>query len=452
MKLLSTTMQINSLVVGTSQRDQLIKYATNSADLAFDPSKLNTVTAQENQIVGLDVAAIDFVPANYIPASVYYSRYREQTIASIDDYKASIERLMQAITSGQDNQIRVAAEELLRVDEELRASLKVAEAPLNEMPFNRPEVQNLDFSIQDLRAQSFTLHVALATYMVQRASPEIQQETQTIVADIFKSADNFKASYETLTQSGLAIPVKFLPVILDVKTPDAIVEGDTFSLTVKISNVGQMSQQSPVTLSVSGGDKISAPANQPLPEITPNSQIEIPVNLTASEAGNEFITVEMIQDGGVIASKIVWLEIGKSKNIFSLPPTSYMLAGGLGLLCLTVLGIGGVFVYTRARKPKRAPAKPIRSPQPPKPIVSGSAEQIKKAIELAKSNREKDAFEILRGIVQAEPNNMSAWFNLGGVLASMGNYKDAERCYSRAKQLGHPRANDALNWLKQNRQ
>ena len=59
---------------------------------------------------------------------------------------------------------------------------------------------------------------------------------------------------------------------------------------------------------------------------------------------------------------------------------------------------------------------------------------------------------MLRQIVQSEPNNASAWFNLGGVLADMGNFKDSERCYFRAKQLGHPKADNVLNWLKQKRQ
>ncbi|MCQ3952231.1 MAG: hypothetical protein DPW15_02975 [Chloroflexi bacterium] len=130
--------------------------------------------------------------------------------------------------------------------------------------------------------------------------------------------------------------------------------------------------------------------------------------------------------------------------------TTLFVAGGFGLLCLAFLAIGGVFVYIRTRKPKRVPAKSVNRPQAIKP-VSDSETQIKKAIELSKSKRHQEAFEILRAIVQAQPNNMSAWFNLGGVLASMGKYKDAERCYSRAKQLGHPRGEDALSWLKQRR-
>jgi tetratricopeptide (TPR) repeat protein len=123
------------------------------------------------------------------------------------------------------------------------------------------------------------------------------------------------------------------------------------------------------------------------------------------------------------------------------------------LLCLPlliILAALAVFLFSRRRKSKDArEEKQEHTEHLPPPATS--ADQIKKAIELSKSKQHKEAFEILRGIIQAEPNNMSAWFNLGGVLASMGNYKDAERCYSRAKELGHPRGEDALRWLRQNR-
>lgn len=110
-----------------------------------------------------------------------------------------------------------------------------------------------------------------------------------------------------------------------------------------------------------------------------------------------------------------------------------------------------VFIFGRSRKSKRNPAKSSNHSQTSKPI-SSSAEQIKVAIQLAKSKRLQEAFEILRKIVKSEPNNVSAWFNLGGVLADMGNLRDSECCYSRAKKLGHPKADETLKWLKQKRQ
>ncbi len=454
---LSTIMKVLALAVhgvavetGLEHLDQVNLYATNSADIAFDPSKLSTLLAQENQIINLDVASLDFVPANHIPASVYYSRYQIQIFNSVDSYKAGIERLTLAIESGQDEQIQIASEELLQISEELRESLKIAETPLNDMPFNRSEVQNLDFSIQDLRAQSVALHVALIAYMVEKTSPEIQKETQTIVSDVFDSVDNFKTNYETLSQSGLAIPAKFLPVILGVKTPEIIIQGESFLMTVKISNVGQTSQQSPITLSVTGGDKILTSTNQALLEITPSSQVEIPLNLTALKSGHEFAVVEIIQDENVIASKVVWLEITNPENSFVLPYTSYLLLGGLGLLCFSAFVLGGVFIFTGSRTSKRSNKTSIRNSQKPQ-STSNSNEQIKKAVGLARSKHYQEAFEILRQVVKSEPNNRTAWFNLGGVLINIGNYKDAEKCFSRAKQLGHPKADEALDWLSHKR-
>ncbi|MCX6808522.1 MAG: hypothetical protein NTW50_02550, partial [Candidatus Berkelbacteria bacterium] len=99
--------------------------------------------------------------------------------------------------------------------------------------------------------------------------------------------------------------------------------------------------------------------------------------------------------------------------ITSFSLNTLFLAGGLGLLCLTVIAIGSVFVFSRTRKPKTISLKPEQPPQLSKPI-SSSTEQIKQAIQLAKSQHLQEALDILRRIAQSEPNNASAWFNLGG--------------------------------------
>ncbi|MBI5839932.1 MAG: PD40 domain-containing protein [Chloroflexi bacterium] len=152
-------------------------------------------------------------------------------------------------------------------------------------------------------------------------------------------------------------------------------------------------------------------------------------------------------------AKYSYTDFGPKNITFptSFSPTTLFLAGGLGLLCLGALMIGGVFVFTRSRKPKLASSQTTKS-QPLQTLVSSSAEKIKHAIQLAKSNRLQEAFDILREVVKSEPNNASAWFNLGSVFVHMENYRDAERCYSRAKQLGHPKADDELNSLRQKRQ
>jgi hypothetical protein len=168
--------------------------------------------------------------------------------------------------------------------------------------------------------------------------------------------------------------------------------------------------------------------------------------------GDVKVLIDHQSDGVIDETRVLQKTESQTKNPFSIIFDSpYLLVGGLGLLCLGTLAIGGVFIFTRSRKPKRAPSKTIK-PQSPQMPVSSSAEQIKQAVQLAKLKRSQEAFEILRSLVQSEPNNANAWFNLGGVLIQMGNYKDSEHCFSRAKQLGHPKADDALNWLKQKRQ
>lgn len=131
-------------------------------------------------------------------------------------------------------------------------------------------------------------------------------------------------------------------------------------------------------------------------------------------------------------------------------PLNFFVVGGLSTLCFAIFIVGAIFVLYRARHSRPSTSRKISQPHTIKP-ASASLEQIKKAIDYAKENRHQEAFEILREVVKAEPNNMQAWFNLGGVLAGMGNYKDAERCYLRAKQLGHTRGDDALKWLRENR-
>jgi len=170
------------------------------------------------------------------------------------------------------------------------------------------------------------------------------------------------------------------------------------------------------------------------------------------EKGDVKVLIDHLSDGSIdeqrVLSRVESQTISPYSFIFDSP---YFIPGGLGILCLGFIAIGGVFIFTRSRKSKRNPAKSSNHSQTSKPI-SSSAEQIKVAIQLAKSKRLQEAFEILRKIVESEPNNVSAWFNLGGVLADMGNLRDSERCYSRAKKLGHPKADEALKWLKQKRQ
>jgi len=43
--------------------------------------------------------------------------------------------------------------------------------------------------------------------------------------------------------------------------------------------------------------------------------------------------------------------------------------------------------------------------------------------------------------------NPAVWLWLGLTAARTGDRRSAERCFQRAKQLGHPKADQALEWL-----
>ncbi|HMU91772.1 MAG TPA: tetratricopeptide repeat protein [Anaerolineales bacterium] len=129
---------------------------------------------------------------------------------------------------------------------------------------------------------------------------------------------------------------------------------------------------------------------------------------------------------------------------------SSLFYGGICCLLLAILLVIIAVFLSRSRKRKNTQSHPEDQPQ----FVNSAsgAEQVKQAIELAKAKQYHEAFEILEGVIKTEPNNVAAWFNLGRVFASMGNLKDAERCFLQARKLGHPKANEALIWLKKKSQ
>jgi len=54
---------------------------------------------------------------------------------------------------------------------------------------------------------------------------------------------------------------------------------------------------------------------------------------------------------------------------------------------------------------------------------------------------------MLRKVVETSPQNATAWMWLGWAAAKSGDRKLAGRCFRQARQLGHPRAEQALIWL-----
>ncbi|HLA98122.1 MAG TPA: hypothetical protein VJL34_06685 [Anaerolineales bacterium] len=55
--------------------------------------------------------------------------------------------------------------------------------------------------------------------------------------------------------------------------------------------------------------------------------------------------------------------------------------------------------------------------------------------------------ETLRKVVEVDAQNATAWMWLGWAAAKSGDLKLAGRCFRQARELGHPRAEQALAWL-----
>ncbi len=113
-------------------------------------------------------------------------------------------------------------------------------------------------------------------------------------------------------------------------------------------------------------------------------------------------------------------------------------------------------IGAKPRKPfskQTAPTNRISAVSTP-PIhkpVAASEQQIKTAKELAKAGKFQESFVILKEVVAVEPNNAQAWLFLGANLMNLNDYVNAEKCLQRAKQLGDPKADQALEWLKTKR-
>ena len=166
-----------------------------------------------------------------------------------------------------------------------------------------------------------------------------------------------------------------------------------------------------------------------------NSPTESIVDWTSSAVDLPYYSTTGLEPVTNTESK--WISLSSSGYF------GYFLAAGLGLLCIAVLTVGMVVFFIRSRKSKNDSSKSVS----PLSRASSSSNAIRYAISLAESGQLQESFKQLHQIVQSEPENAHAWFTLGTVCTRMQNYKDAERCYLRAKKLGHSKADDVLQSL-----
>jgi Flp pilus assembly protein TadD len=59
-----------------------------------------------------------------------------------------------------------------------------------------------------------------------------------------------------------------------------------------------------------------------------------------------------------------------------------------------------------------------------------------------------EGYATLRRVVERAPRNAEAWLWMGWAAAQQKDHRTAQRCFLQAQRLGHPKAAQALEWLK----
>jgi len=96
---------------------------------------------------------------------------------------------------------------------------------------------------------------------------------------------------------------------------------------------------------------------------------------------------------------------------------------------------------------------PHTTPEPTQePVQVSEAEQVSEwlqdGIQLVRKGQLERGAALLHMVVERESNNGTAWMWLGWAAAKSGDRRLAKRCFQHARRLGHPRASQALTWLR----
>ena len=70
-------------------------------------------------------------------------------------------------------------------------------------------------------------------------------------------------------------------------------------------------------------------------------------------------------------------------------------------------------------------------------------------VNLVHAGKASEGISELTKVIRVEPGNSAAWFWLGIASARLKDNRSAERCFLQAKRYGHPEADQALLWLRQ---
>ena len=430
-------------------------------EIAFDPSEINNL----KNFHGYQPAQyVDIYPQpmgeNILPAHIYYSTYEQRFFTSVDDYQQRVQEVLSTLQYGSDEELLAAIDNLVLADDEVSHTISVAKKPLLQEYYTNDQARTFVDSSQEFSSSNISFQLVLLLSLADRANPEIQQQVLSAGQQLIRNSNGVKNEYATLTQAGLDLSITPSALIADYELPETVNVGEQFLLKLTLSNPSLNNFSGNVV--IREGELISG-TQISVGEIPSGKESVYEIPIQTVSGGSDIIIVELIQGDTLIDTNLVFIQVEgqqefSPESVSSEPVSSEQLnipssliLGGLGFfLCLIVLAIGGVFGFryyqnskpAKKSQPRRAPSKPQAKP------ISQSERQIQQAISLAKANQLEEAFNLLREVVRSEPNNSSAWFNLGTVLARMKRVKDAERCYQRAKQLGHPKADAALDWLR----
>jgi cytochrome c-type biogenesis protein CcmH/NrfG len=72
---------------------------------------------------------------------------------------------------------------------------------------------------------------------------------------------------------------------------------------------------------------------------------------------------------------------------------------------------------------------------------------LRDGIALVKSSQLIAGVSKLRQVVKAQPENAAAWLWLGWAAVQQQDFRTAESCFKRAEALGHPKAQQAIDWM-----
>lgn len=125
------------------------------------------------------------------------------------------------------------------------------------------------------------------------------------------------------------------------------------------------------------------------------------------------------------------------------------------LIFVLLLALAVRLLRRRKRQPQAIGIEAVEINPPPIPKTPPGPEvfiQLKRGVDQVKARQNAAGRETLKQVLQQAPDNAIAWLWSGMAATRMKDWRAAEQCFLQAKRLGHPKADDALKWLEEQRQ